>query len=92
MTKLHLDLGERGYDITVGRGLIHNADEIFNLNRRVLIVTDSGVPEEYAKTVCALAKEGRIFTLPEGEESKNMDREATLKAPLISARLSSVPP
>ncbi len=71
MTTLHLDLGERGYDITVGRALLARADKYFNLRRRVFIVTDSGVPEEYAKTVASCAKEAMIVTVPEGEGSKS---------------------
>ena len=71
MTTLHLDLSERGYDITVGRGLLAHANEYFNLNRRVFIVTDSGVPEVYAKTVASFAKESMIVTVAEGEGSKS---------------------
>ena len=73
MTKIHLDLGIRGYDINIGAKLIERASEIFNLERRVLIITDSGVPAEYAKTVAGLSKEARILTLPEGEETKSME-------------------
>lgn len=71
MTKLHLDLGERGYDITVGRSLLAHAGKYFNLNRKVFIVTDSGVPAEYAETVASGAKEYRIITVPMGEGAKS---------------------
>ena len=53
MTTLHLALENGGYDITVGHGLIESVGKYFNLNRKVFIVTDSGVPEEYAKKVAA---------------------------------------
>lgn len=71
MTTLHLDLGERGYDITVGRGLLAKAGEYFNLKRKVFIVTDSGVPANYAETVAASAKESLIITVPMGEGAKS---------------------
>ncbi|MBQ7325921.1 MAG: 3-dehydroquinate synthase [Clostridia bacterium] len=71
MTTLHLDLGERGYDINIGRGLLGKADELFSLDRRVLIVTDSGVPREYAERASALCREARIVTVEEGEGSKS---------------------
>ena len=32
------------YDIQIGRGLISRAGDFFNLNRRVVVVTDVGVP------------------------------------------------
>ena len=73
MTTLHLNLDEKGYDINIGRGLIHKVAELFDLDRKVLIVTDSGVPKEYAETVKALCKEAMIVTVPEGEGSKSID-------------------
>ena len=71
MTTLHLCLGERGYDINIGRGTLGSAGEIFNLNRRVFIVTDDGVPDEYAKTVEGLCEKAMIFTVKQGEDSKS---------------------
>lgn len=67
-----MELGERSYGITVGAGLLGRADEYFNLNRKVLIVTDSGVPEEYAAAVAGVAKEPTILTVAEGEGSKSL--------------------
>lgn len=67
---LHLDLKENGYDIVIERGVLHRAGEILNLNRRVLVVTDSGVPAEYAKTVAAQCQNAVVVTIPQGEASK----------------------
>lgn len=71
MTTLHLDLGDRGYDINIGRGLLNNVGDYFDLNRKVLIVTDSGVPKEYAEKVRSFCKEAKILTVNEGEGSKS---------------------
>lgn len=71
MTTLHLDLGERGYDINIGRGLLSRAAELFNLDRRVFILTDSGVPAEYANTVKALCREASVYTVEKGEGAKS---------------------
>ncbi|MBO5279864.1 MAG: iron-containing alcohol dehydrogenase [Clostridia bacterium] len=78
MNTLHLDLGERGYDITVGRGLLSSAGEYFNLKRKTFIVTDSGVPEEYAKSIAKCASDAKIVTVPEGEGSKSPETFAML--------------
>lgn len=67
---LHMDLKENGYDIVIERGVLARAGELLNLNRRVLVVTDSGVPQEYAKTVAAQCREAEIVTIPQGEASK----------------------
>jgi 3-dehydroquinate synthase len=47
---LRMELGEQSYDIAVGRGLLGEAGKLLNLKRKVLIVTDTGVPDEYAKS------------------------------------------
>ena len=70
--KISLTLPNAKYDITVGKGLLCHADKLFNLDRRVLIVTDSGVPAEYAKAVAGCCKEYRIHTFGQGEASKHL--------------------
>ena len=59
-----------GYDVVLERGAIEKLNDFLNLERKVLIVTDSGVPEIYAKTVAKQCKEPFIVTINEGEESK----------------------
>lgn len=71
--KIRMNLRENGYDILVSRGILKLADKHLNLNRRVLIVTDSGVPKDYAKTVAALCKESIIHTVEMGENSKSLE-------------------
>lgn len=61
------------YDIVLEPGAIKNAGELLNLNRRVLVVTDSGVPAQYAETVAAQCGEAVIVTIPQGEQSKCFD-------------------
>jgi len=43
-----------------------------DLNRKVLVGTDSGVPKEYAQIVASQCKEGFVETVPQGEESKSI--------------------
>lgn len=68
-----MNLGDDSYDIVVERGILARANEYLNLDRRVLVVTDSGVPAEYARTVAEQCKNGIICTVDEGEESKSID-------------------
>ena len=60
------------YNIYFEKGALKFAGEHFNLNRKVLVVTDSGVPAQYAETVAAQAKEGYVLTVEQGEASKTM--------------------
>ena len=70
---INLNLGERSYDIVIERGVLKKAKELLNLERKVLVVTDSGVPKEYAEGIAAQCKVGFIVTLAQGEESKNLE-------------------
>ena len=73
MKTLRMNLGERSYDITVGQDLLGKAHDYFDLDRKVLILTDSGVPKEYAETLLSQCKCGIIHTVPHGEASKSME-------------------
>ncbi len=70
---IRMNLGEDSYGIVVERGVLANAGKHLNLNRRVLVVTDSGVPHEYAKTVAEQSKDGVICTVEMGEASKSLE-------------------
>lgn len=84
MKTLRMNLGDKSYDITVESCGLKNAAKLFNLNRKVAIVTDSGVPSEYAKTVASLCKEAKIITFTKGEENKNIDTFAYICKELLA--------
>ncbi len=68
-----INLGADSYDITLERGSLKRASEIFKIKGKVLVVTDSGVPKQYAETVAAQFTNSHIFTFPQGEKSKKFD-------------------
>ncbi len=71
------------YDIVLEPGALGRAGELLNLRRRVLIVTDSGVPERYAECVAAQCEKAVTVTVPQGEKSKCFDElQHILKAML----------
>ncbi len=78
MKTLKVTLPTTEYGIYIEKSLINKASELFNLNRKVLIVTDDGVPSEYAKTVAKQCKEPYIYTVRAGEGSKTLDVFAVL--------------
>ena len=71
------------YDIVLERGSLKRAGELLNLKRRVLVVTDSGVPKEYAEAVASGAKKATILTIKEGEQSKNIEVYAEILKALV---------
>ena len=68
-----LDLGKDSYDIVLERGALKRAGELLKLNRKVMIVTDTGVPSEYAEAVAQNSKEPLICVIEPGEESKSIE-------------------
>ncbi len=68
---LHMHLPAGGYDITVERGVLSRAKDVLSLDRRVLIVTDDGVPAQYAACVAAQCREAHVVTVAAGEGSKS---------------------
>ena len=83
--KLHMNLGENSYDIVIEHGVLSRAAEHLNLNRRVCVVTDSGVPARYAETVAAQCRESLVVTFPQGEASKNLDTFSKVLADMLDA-------
>lgn len=70
---LQMSLGEHSYDIIIERGALSKASEYMKLSRKVLIVTDSGVPKQYSQTVAQCCETPYIVTIPQGEASKSFD-------------------
>ena len=66
------ELGQNSYTVTIQRGALAKAGAYMKLDRKVLVVTDSGVPAVYARTVAGCCKTPVIVTIPQGEGSKNM--------------------
>lgn len=69
---INVNLADRGYDIIVERGALNRIGELLKLDRRVLIVTDDGVPSEYAERVALASKSPTVITLPMGESTKSL--------------------
>ena len=71
--KITLSLGENSYDIHLEAGCLNRAGELLDLKRKVLVVTDSGVPEDYADAIAAASLAAEVVRIPQGEASKNFD-------------------
>lgn len=70
---LNVTMKDASYDVIIERHSLDKIDEYLNLNRKVLILTDSGVPTKYSKKVQEVSLEGYIYTIPKGEASKSFE-------------------
>ena len=84
MNVLHMNLGADSYDIVIERGALKRAGELLNLDRKVLVLTDDGVPAEYAAAVADQAKDGTVFTVSQGEDSKSLGRFGEILSKMLS--------
>lgn len=83
MTMIRMNLGKNSYNIEIQRGNLDRAGELLNLQRKVMIITDNGVPSHYAEKIARQCAEAYIEVVPQGEESKSFSTvEAILKVML----------
>jgi len=67
-----VNMGEKSYNIYLERGILASADKLLDLQRRVLIVSDDGVPKQYIDLIASQCAEAYIEIFPRGEQSKNL--------------------
>ena len=60
-------------------------DFVGGVDRRVAIVTDSGVPAQYAQRVADQCKDAAIITVPQGEASKSFKILETVLRQMLDA-------
>lgn len=85
-----VELGKDSYDIILERGALKKAGELLGIpsDRKVLVVTDTGVPRIYADTVAWCYEDSHIFVFPEGEKSKNFDTYRAICQTLTDAHFT----
>ena len=73
------------YDIVLERGSLKKAGQLLELDRRVLVVTDEGVPPEYAGCVASQCRGPVVVTVPRGEGSKSFEQLERLLSAMLEA-------
>ena len=81
--KLMMELEARGYDIVIRRGSLQRASMLGNFARKVLVVSDTGVPEQYIKTIMQQCGEAYSIVVPQGEESKSITQFGAILSRLL---------
>ena len=82
---IRMELGRESYDIVIEEGCLSRAAQRLNLDRRVLIVTDDGVPERYARELAAQCKAPVVATVACGEGNKSLASLQTLLQTMLDA-------
>ena len=79
-----VSLGAESYPVIVEPGILAWAGEYMALDRRVLVVTDDGVPGEYTAAVAGACRQAQVCTLRAGERSKSMENYGALLREMLA--------
>ncbi|MEE1314977.1 MAG: 3-dehydroquinate synthase [Faecalimonas sp.] len=85
---IRMNLGKDSYNIEIERGNLAKAGELLDLNRKVMIITDEGVPMQYAKQLATQCKEAYIKVVLQGEGSKSLRVAEEILTEMLTYRFS----
>ena len=85
---IRMELGADSYNIELQRGNLKRAGELLNLNRKVMIITDEGVPDTYAEQIKMQCKEAYVKTIPQGEGSKSIQTAEEVLTDMLEHQFS----
>ena len=80
---INMNLGKNSYNIILERGCISRASQLLSLDRKVLVVTDSGVPKQYSQAIATQCSEAIVHCVEQGEGSKSFATYQELLAVMI---------
>lgn len=70
------------------RGGLSRAGELLDLNRKVFLVTDEGIPAEYVQKAAAGCAAPTVCTVPQGEGSKSVETWKRILEAMLAAGLT----
>lgn len=87
--EIKIQLKDSSYDIYTGRNILKNLSKFFDFeNKKVLIVTDSNIPEEYIEQIKNQITITSIIVLNPGESSKSFDSYIKIMDELLNYNFS----
>ncbi|MBQ6817540.1 MAG: 3-dehydroquinate synthase [Bacilli bacterium] len=81
---LNVQMNEFNYDVVIKKGVLNQIDKYLDLNRKVLVVTDSGIPQEYKETIKNQINDCYIYEIEQGEKSKSFENYSKILDYLIN--------
>ena len=79
---------DASYEILVRRGILQEAGKQLDFGRKILVVTDSGIPRAYVQSLLSQCKEPTLVTIPAGEEYKTFTTYETIVRACLAAGLT----
>ena len=85
---LTVDLKDHSYPIYIGHHGIEKVKDYILCNRKIAIITDSGVPKKWVEIVKAQCPNSFVCTIPQGEASKCFEQYKYLLEQMIQHDMS----
>ena len=70
---INVKTSTNNYDVIILKNSLKDAYKYMNLNKKVLIITDDGVPTKYVDTLKRQCLNPFVYVISQGEASKNID-------------------
>ena len=86
--KLEIKMNSHQYDVVIEKNSLNEVNKYFDLSRKVLILTDSGIPSEYVKKIVDVTKEPIVHIIEQGEASKSFNNFEKILDVMIENRFS----
>lgn len=86
--KMIVNLNEKSYPILIQRGGLTSINEYININRKIAIITDSGVPEKWISQIQEQFPNSFVCTFMQGEASKSLSTYELLQKELIEHNMT----
>lgn len=85
---IRMELGKNSYNIELQRENLEKASELLKLDRKVMIITDAGVPIQYAEKIASQSKEAYIKVVAQGEGSKSLQTAEEILVEMLERQFS----
>ena len=86
--ELNINLDQNSYKVILGNNILNTLSQYCSLNRKVLIISDDGVPSFYYETILNQVKYGYKYIIKQGEKSKNIDNYCLINKYLLDNEFS----
>ena len=82
--ELKVRLNENSYNIILGNNILNSLSNYYSLNnKKVLIISDDGVPSFYYEKILEQCSDGYRYIISQGEDSKNIDNYCLINKYLL---------
>ena len=86
--KLSVNTKLSTYDIIIQKGILNNLKDYLDIQGKVMIISDNGVPSIYLDTVKKQFNNAYTFVIKQGEKSKNFENYLKIQEKLLENNFS----